>query len=170
MFIISDLHLSHTNIIKYCNRPFKTVEEMNEHIIEKWNSVVSNDDTVCVVGDFYLGDKDKLKEIVSRLNGTKILMKGNHDRFSTKFYIECGFSKVHTRKIVYFYDKDNYTIALSHWPNRIADLTQVKCYSGHTHSYNKLVNEEKRTNHWNINAEALEYIPLKIELSGETVL
>jgi calcineurin-like phosphoesterase family protein len=80
LFFISDLHFGHAACIRYCERPFKSVEEMDEKIIKNWNSVVRPQDTTVVAGDFFMyHKKEKLKEILSRLNGYKILVRGNHD-------------------------------------------------------------------------------------------
>ena len=78
IFFTSDQHFGHTNVIKYCNRPFDTVEQMNEHMVEKWNSVVRPDDVVYVLGDFSLA-KSPVMKYVPRLNGQKHLIAGNHD-------------------------------------------------------------------------------------------
>ena len=75
-WICSDPHLNHGNIIKYCNRPFKSVNDMNEEIINRHNSVVDPTDTVFILGD--LGWPDP-SEYVKKLNGNKILIRGNHD-------------------------------------------------------------------------------------------
>lgn len=80
IYFISDTHFYHSNIIKYSNRPFKDVNEMNETIINSWNSVVKNDDTVYHLGDFCLSSDDEIKSIFNMLNGNKILIRGNHDR------------------------------------------------------------------------------------------
>lgn len=80
IYFTSDLHFGHHNVIEYSNRPFKNVEEMNKHMITQWNRRVRVDDTVIVVGDFYLGgQKKEIAGILSQLNGTKILVRGNHD-------------------------------------------------------------------------------------------
>ena len=79
IYFIADTHFNHENIIKYCNRPFKNTYKMNEYIIQKWNSVVKKDDTVYHLGDVGFGSLQEVKSLVERLNGTKILIKGNHD-------------------------------------------------------------------------------------------
>lgn len=76
----SDLHLGHANIITYSARPFRSVKEMNDALIERWNDVVSADDTVWVLGDVALGKIAKTLPLVSLLKGTKRLVPGNHDR------------------------------------------------------------------------------------------
>jgi len=80
IWFTSDTHFSHTNIIRYCDRPFRDTDHMNEVIIANWNSVVSPEDTVFHLGDVALGNIDKSLACVSRLNGYKILVVGNHDR------------------------------------------------------------------------------------------
>ena len=79
VYFITDTHFHHSNIIKYCNRPFKDVNEMNETIINNWNNIVTNDDTVYHLGDFCLSSDDEIKNIFKRLNGNIILIRGNHD-------------------------------------------------------------------------------------------
>lgn len=79
MHFISDEHFGHYNIIKYCNRPFKSVEEMDETIIKNHNEIVSKNDIVIHAGDFTLEKKEKAWEYVNRLNGTHIFLQGSHD-------------------------------------------------------------------------------------------
>ena len=79
-FFTSDLHFGHENVIRYSNRPFKTLEEMEEKLIKRWNAKVRSQDRVIVVGDFLLGcGKPRLREILSQLNGIKVCVRGNHD-------------------------------------------------------------------------------------------
>lgn len=77
-YFISDTHLGHSAVIKYDDRPFTTVEEMDEAIIARWNGVVNNGDTVYIVGDLCWETSDAPRYL-SRLNGKKILITGNHD-------------------------------------------------------------------------------------------
>lgn len=79
IFMTSDNHFSHKNIIEFCNRPFNSVEEMNEKMIENWNKVVPDDGLVFHLGDFAWGGYQEYKKIRERLNGKIILIKGNHD-------------------------------------------------------------------------------------------
>ena len=76
-FVTADDHFGHTNIIKYCNRPFNSVEEMDAELIARWNSVVSKDDLVYHLGDFTLGDIDVARQYFNLLNGD-IYILGNH--------------------------------------------------------------------------------------------
>ena len=101
VFATSDLHLFHANIIKYCNRPFSSMEEMNDTIIRNWNKTVTPNDKVYVLGDFALPrgeDREskvqKLNNVCSRLNGMKILVYGNHDLFEPDEYLQAGFTYV----------------------------------------------------------------------------
>lgn len=79
IWVTSDTHFNHANIIKYCNRPFSSVEEMNETIIANWNKVVSDKDIVYHLGDFALGDKSLIPNILRRLHGCIKIIMGNHD-------------------------------------------------------------------------------------------
>ena len=77
VFFTSDLHANHANIIKFCDRPWKTKEEMTEALIENWNSVVGPDDIVFNLGDFMWSSS--WNPILERLNGKIYLIWGNHE-------------------------------------------------------------------------------------------
>lgn len=101
IFVTSDSHFYHENIIKYCNRPFNDVEEMNNTLIQNWNKVVSLNDDVYIIGDFALikgfdhGEKlNKLQYLTNSLNGKKHLIFGNHDYFSDEEYKNAGFTEI----------------------------------------------------------------------------
>lgn len=76
----SDTHFYHKNVILYCNRPFNSIDEMNEALIENWNRRVSPSDTIYHLGDFAFAKPNKIEGILQRLNGKKVLIMGNHDR------------------------------------------------------------------------------------------
>lgn len=74
----SDHHFGHARIIEYCDRPFATVDEMNEALVANWNDAVADDDTVFYLGDFSL-KISMMEQFAPRLRGRKILIAGNHD-------------------------------------------------------------------------------------------
>lgn len=80
VWLTSDLHLGHTNIIKYSNRPFKNVHEMNEALINNWNSNITSRDRVYLLGDVCFQHPKEAKKTLDRLMGQIYLIKGNHDR------------------------------------------------------------------------------------------
>ena len=131
VWFTSDTHFNHANIIKYCNRPFASVEEMNEKLIENWNSVVGKDDLTWCLGDFCLGPDQKkhIPELVSKLNGRINLILGNHDHNSVKFYYDAGFNRVYDRKVII-----NDFVILTHAPLMfLNDNTPFFQVFGHVH-------------------------------------
>lgn len=131
-FGIADTHFNHENIIKYCNRPFSSVKEMDEALIKNWNKVVSNKDTVFHLGDVALSSKDYIASIVKRLNGRKILILGNHDNWSEQAYRDMGFHTVSRFPIVW-----NDFFLLSHVPLQLSETTPYFNFYGHVHNDEK---------------------------------
>lgn len=130
IFVCSDSHFYHENIIKYCNRPYSSVDEMNADMIEKWNSVVGSDDIIIHLGDFCFGGKEKIKNIFNQLNGKIDLVMGNHDKLKIKDYYEIGFHRVYDRPILF----DNFYI-MSHVPVQwIKDGDVYANIYGHVHN------------------------------------
>lgn len=82
----SDHHFGHARIIELANRPFDSVEEMNEAMIERWNSAVAFDDSVIHLGDIVMGTFVDNVELLGRLNGQIYLVPGNHDRVSDNYH------------------------------------------------------------------------------------
>ena len=83
IFFASDLHISHANVIKYDNRPFKDVDEMHAELISRWNSVVTKDDIVYYLGDFTMGRSETAKWVAHSLLGKIHFIMGNHDELKT---------------------------------------------------------------------------------------
>jgi len=79
-YFTADHHFGHINVIRHCNRPFQSVTEMDEVLIENWNAAVSQHDTVYILGDLFFRNKVPAGEYLQRLNGKKHLIIGNHDK------------------------------------------------------------------------------------------
>ncbi len=77
IWVISDTHFNHENIIKYCDRPYQNADHMNEMLIQNWNNLVKDGDKVYHLGDVYMGGD--FRKIAPRLKGKKRLLLGNHD-------------------------------------------------------------------------------------------
>lgn len=79
VYFIGDTHFGHENIIRLNNRPFANIEEMDNTLIENWNSIINDLDEVYILGDVWFKGKRNSVEYVKKLNGVKHLIKGNHD-------------------------------------------------------------------------------------------
>jgi calcineurin-like phosphoesterase family protein len=79
-FFTSDHHIHHSRIIKFENRPFKDVEEMEREFVSRWNNKVTDKDMVYLLGDLSFGNSKQTLEFVSQLRGNKYYIFGNHDK------------------------------------------------------------------------------------------
>ena len=136
IFFTSDTHFNHSNIIKYCNRPFNNPDEMNEALINNWNSVVKENDIVFHLGDFMFGNINRFWEFRSRLNGKIYLIHGNHDyELMNKGNIEDGFELITSQLNIVV---DAQKIYLNHFPlltfNGTYKEKPVWQLFGHVHS------------------------------------
>ena len=113
LFFISDTHFFHPNIIRYCNRPFNSVEEMNETLIRNWNEVVPPDGRVFHLGDFAFGGDAEWRSVLSRLNGKIYLILGNHDIQNVKSEVMDRFEAVTQQMLI---GVDGQKIILNHYP------------------------------------------------------
>jgi calcineurin-like phosphoesterase family protein len=121
VWFTSDLHFWHKNICKYCNRPYESVEEMNEAIIQNWNAVVQDDDVVFVLGDLGFCGIEKLRLLISQLKGNLFLIQGNHDsdKVVNKLYEEGlikDYFKLLEVTIVNDEECPNQQLTLCHFP------------------------------------------------------
>ena len=138
-YVTSDLHFGHANIIEYENRPFKDVEQMNNYLIEIWNEKVKVDDIVYILGDFSWYNGRKTNEILEKLNGQKILIRGNHD---SNFLKDNKFNKELFKEITEYKEiKRNKTkIIMCHYPIiewNAKDNGSIHLF-GHLHSKDNL--------------------------------
>lgn len=145
-FFISDPHFGHRNILTFDNRPFGTIEEHDEALINNWNSVVGEDDEVWILGDFSWYGSTKTIEIFSRLNGKKNLCIGNHDhkllrdkRVRSLFNEVCDYKELQV---------DGYNIVLCHYP--------IPCYRDHFYGWIHFYGHVHVSFEWNM-MERMQY-------------
>ncbi len=119
---IADLHFSHSNIIAFDNRPFENIQEMETVLVQNWNSVVKNEDTVFHLGDFCWDKEDEWKRILRLLNGNKVLILGNHDLKQMSAELKRMFQDIKDYKEI---TDDGRHVIMCHYP--------IFCYKG---SYN----------------------------------
>lgn len=102
VFFTSDHHFGHKLIIDFESRPFGSAGEMDQSMIASWNAVVGKGDKVFHLGDFSFLNQEATRNIVSALNGYKILILGNHDRGRGRnWWLEAGFDEVSEYPIIY---------------------------------------------------------------------
>jgi len=157
VFCCSDHHMFHTNIIKYCNRPFVDTDEMHKFSIEEWNSVVTPDDIVIHLGDYICGGtKEQVTEITQQLNGTKILITGNHDRKGKQWFIDAGFTRVF---------KHRWIMGMYCFSHRVQDADYLHDhnirYNLHGHSHNHDYGDP----FYNFGVDVVGYKPIKVKLN-----
>ena len=152
-YIISDSHFGHANIIKYENRPFKDIKEMEEVMIKKWNKVVKNGDIVYHLGDFNFGSFANVSMILKKLNGRIRLVMGNHDRGSTNKFRDAGFEEVYQHSIIL-----NEFYILSHKPCYMTENSPYRNIHGHIHG--KTLDDNL---YYNASVEVIDYTPVKFD-------
>lgn len=167
IFFISDSHFHHKNIIGYDKRPFNNTFEMNKHMIEKWNEVVTYKDEVYFLGDFIFGTVKQAEEIREQLNGTIHLIVGNHDKKLLKNRdFRNLFSTVNEYKELYI---DNKQVILFHYPIKEWDgffRDSVHLY-GHVHIKGV---EGMSENAYNVGASLIDYTPKTLKQITEKVI
>lgn len=183
IWFISDTHFGHANIIRLSNRPFGSVEEMNEEIVRRWNETVAPDDEVFHLGDVALGTIADSLQYVSRLNGKISLITGNHDRpFPpmqkgrqekieewTQKYLDAGFDSVFPSDAIMI---GGVTFRLSHFPydgdsheeerfreHRLVDEGRALIH-GHTHGSEFVTRSKAGSLQFHVGVDAHDFRPV----------
>jgi len=149
IYVISDTHWNHKNIIQYAERPFKNVHEMNEFMIANWNKKVGKNDIVLHLGDFALGKKNELLAVKDRLNGHILLINGSHDRDVLKIKDDKFVIVEGTLKLGH--------IIFSHEPLSTKEIP-VGFINVHGHIHNK-----DSYNGLNVSVEKTDYRPISLD-------
>ena len=142
-FFTADTHFGHANIIKFCDRPFEDVNEMDERLIENWNARITNHDTVFIMGDMFFKSETDPEHTLARLKGHKHLILGNHD---------FGWLAKLSLASKYFESVDNYkeyaangrNYVMCHYP-LVSYRHDSKWYMIHGHIHN-----DKNLDFWDI--------------------
>lgn len=137
-FYISDWHYGHKNVLGFDNRPFTSIEQMNEELIRRWNSVVSDGDLVYILGDMFWCTPKIAAPIMEQLNGQKILVKGNHDRWH-----DSKFDKMFVKIDEYMEVEDEgRKVVLCHYP--------IPCFKNHFYGWVHLYGHVHNSFEWNM--------------------
>lgn len=154
-FYITDPHFGHANVIRFDNRPYTNVEEMDRALIDNWNSVVSNEDIVYILGDISWYNEEDTIGVLKQLKGQKVLVNGNHDKLSRHGYAQ--FIKV----CDYLEVKDNDTkVILSHYPmpfwnGQFRNTVHLYGHVHNSHQWNILEN-------WKKELKQLQDLPMRM--------
>jgi calcineurin-like phosphoesterase family protein len=158
IWIISDTHFGHKNILnfqnegKYVREGFSSVEDMNEQMIENWNNKVSSNDIIYHLGDVYFNSKKEAEEIISRLNGHKRLILGNHDN-PKDYPISNNFKKIMLWR---HFTISDVKVVLSHMPIHDTGFGRYELnIHGHIHD-----NDSPSDKHVNVSVEKINYEPV----------
>ena len=160
IFVTSDHHFGHANTwYKFKRedgsplRPFTSTHEMDETMVYNWNTIVRPEDHVYCLGDFAISKKSL--SIAHRLMGHKRLVRGNHDIFKTKDYIEAGFDEIYGVRV---WPKHN--VIMSHIPLHPSCLTGRGWINLHGHLHANIITGEHSKLYKNVCVEHTNYTPI----------
>lgn len=178
LYLLSDTHFDHANIIEYCTRPFNSAEEMNATLIENWNQRVTYEDTVLFGGDIAMARSEVAIEYANKLQGQLVLLDGNHDDIDASV---APFPIMKSYYFDYVYNDTHYEFYYTHWPDKEASnredernapywASPPKWFDGwvlHGHVHNNDLENFPFVNPTdkfiNLGVELLEYTPIKLE-------
>ncbi len=164
IFFTSDTHFGHSNIIKYCARPFKDVVEMNNTMIDNWNKVVGKHDTVYHLGDFCFGREDYEFDLYfKKLNGDIIFIEGNHDKLAKrnrhKFF---NYHKLH--EIIH--GDAGQPIVLCHYAMRVWNKSHRGSWHLYGHSHGTLTDDPTSLS-FDVGVDCHNFTPISFEQVAE---
>lgn len=158
-YFSSDWHLGHKNIIKFDNRPFDTIEEMDKTIIRNYNSIVSPDDNFYYLGDFSFTSKNKTEDYLRQLNGRLFFIRGNHDKKDTiELYKKYGTYLGGLEEI----SIEGQKIILCHYAMKVWNGSHHSSYHLYGHSHHSL-KEDINSLSFDVGCNGWDYKPLSFE-------
>jgi calcineurin-like phosphoesterase family protein len=145
-FFTADEHYGHANIIKYCNRPFASVAEMDAEIIQRHNEMIGPKDVVIHAGDFTLSKKPFAENYIRQLNGTHIFLKGSHD-----YWLKKSATVIWEKEIEGFY------VVACHFAMRVWPRSHYNSWQLYGHSHGNLPPIGKQ---WDIGVDNNDFYPV----------
>ena len=149
IYITSDLHFNHDRFFLYVPRGFKSVDEMNKYIVNRWNDTITDEDDVYILGDLMLNDNDTGMELLRSLNGKLHIIYGNHDT-PTRQALYNELENVVEACYATTFKYKNYNFYLSHYPTLCSNYdidkplkARVISLCGHTHTEDKFADMDK---------------------------
>ena len=152
----SDTHFGHANIIKYSDRPFSSVEEMDRVLIDKWNAKVGQKDVVCFLGDFCFSDIIRGQSYLDRLNGVKHLIVGNHDKPAVQLKGWASIKNLDEIRI------EGQTIVLCHYAMRVWNKSHHGSWHLYGHSHGSLPDDPNSLS-FDVGVDCHNFEPLNME-------
>lgn len=169
IFFTSDSHYFHSNIIKYCDRPFADANDMNEQLIANWNNVVSPDDVVYHLGDFAFGNEKSVNAIMHRLNFAHMhFIKGNHDKPFMEWWTKARFNNdcVAQKVDISHYILETYIkkqkFVLCHYAMRVWDQSHRGALHLYGHSHGTLP-DDPNSKSFDVGVDCHNYHPISLE-------
>ncbi len=164
IWFTADTHFGHKNILEYTQRPFESVEQMDEALIEKWNSKVSPDDEVYHLGDVGLCPPKKLAKTLDRLNGKIYLIKGNHDKSAEACKDRFEWIKDYHEMVVPDSDcfKGQQLIVMLHYAMRVWQASHYGTYHLYGHSHGQLTDDPNSLS-FDVGVDSNDFAPINYE-------
>lgn len=161
IWFTSDLHYGHSAVLNMQARPFKDVEEMNRTLIRNWNAMVSKKDTVYILGDLaHRCPVETINAVISKLNGKKILIKGNHDKEYDSSLFEGIYDFLELKGLC------DTTISLMHYPMLEWPKSRHGSIHLHGHQHNDFgYNEDMKRQgilRYDVGVDAHDFYPVSL--------
>jgi len=160
IWFTADHHFNHANIIKYCNRPFSSVDEMNNELVRRWNEVIKPDDTVYHLGDFTLEGVETFYKFFMQLNGKILIIPGGHDYRWTTGEVLCNVSDPLISIELDTGRKFPLVIVLCHYAMRVWDRSHYGSLHLYGHSHGNL---EMWPNSMDVGVDCHNYYPVSLD-------
>lgn len=167
IYFTSDLHLGHANIIKYCKRPFTSVEEMNDTLISNINDTVATNHQLYILGDYSFLPAEETIELSKRIKCKNVyLIRGNHDKLQDGIYFKAGLKSTAYNMFTYYHELkfNKIKYILCHFPFLTWNQSGRKSINvhGHCHGDETILELNSQTRRIDVGVDCFNYKPISI--------